>query len=514
MADLVYWVTQNPPPAHFFLISSDKDFANILHRLRMSNYNILLASNDIASCVLCSAATIMWPWTELVKGENITAKHFNHPPDGLYGSWYGHFKGVLDDPFLSSEQCAISEPEESMESISETKVRPIPRVVVNGIRNVLHSYPEGMYISELRGELRRKNIALDKDLYGHKKFSNLLASMPSIVKFIPNPSGEGQPLVSDKRFVDSVEISSKPSNDSVEFRSKPAKEAQSSKVEKKYALPQDEKPLPVAPPDTADATAGVPAPIPVDMSASVPTPIPVDMNAAVPTPLPTHDAVAKRVAKAESTTPEQGSDVEVKEGLFRRIWTRLTGRSSGRPAPSDKNDITSEVDSTSTKEAIKGKDPPKLASNEKSARLKDSSSYTPNSSNAIGTKKYVPDEESMTQSEKQNGTSNPRMGFFSQLANWWQPQKPDAKDQVDSFESVKKHVESDGSGEHSIEMNPVSWHPEAHALFSRSDFWDALECFLRTSNGADLISKSSSRYIQLYYSIPNSFPLSHLSYIF
>ncbi|KAE9448945.1 hypothetical protein C3L33_19157, partial [Rhododendron williamsianum] len=99
LVDLMYWVSQNPPPAHLFLISGDRDFAGTLHRLRLNNYNILLASPETAPSVLCSAASIMWHWNALVKGENLTGKYFNQPPDGPYGSWYGHYRVPLEDPF-------------------------------------------------------------------------------------------------------------------------------------------------------------------------------------------------------------------------------------------------------------------------------------------------------------------------------------------------------------------------------------------------------------------------------
>lgn len=494
MADLVYWVTQNPPPAHFFLISGDKDFANILHRLRMSNYNILLASNDPARGVLCSAATIMWPWIELVKGENVHAKHFNHPPDGFYGSWYGQYKGALDDPFLDSEQCVISQVDESMEPISETKIRPIPRVVVNGIRNVLHSYPEGMSISELRKELRRKNIAFDKDLYGHKKFSNLLASMPNIVKFIRDPSGAVQPLVADKRLLESADVNSEPSSDPFELRSKSVKEAQASKVDNSRTLTRGEKPLTRAPPNTMDVSAPV---------ATGPTPVSVDTSAVLPTSsVPIHDVAAKKVETAESTIPDQGYNADVKEGFFNRIWKTLTGSGSVDSSPSHENHIISEQASTSNEKTIKDDEPKKVEFGGKAELVKENSSHTLSSSNISVAKESVPVERTSEQSEKYTDTSNPRTGLFGQLANWWRSRKSDARYQKDSFESVGKNLEADGNVDVKDDI-PISLHPETHAIFSRSDFWDSLESFLLTSKGADLISKSSTR----YYTISFSFSL-------
>ncbi|KAG9444287.1 hypothetical protein H6P81_015627 [Aristolochia fimbriata] len=184
LVDLIHWASQNPPPAHLFLISGDRDFANILHRLRMSNYNILLAGTDGALGVLCSAASIMWQWNALVRGENLIGRHFNYPPDGPYASWYGHYKGPLEDPFASVE------PEEIAE-----QPRPIPKTLVNRIRQLLMSYPDGINISLLRQELEKANVGIDKDFFGYKKFSKFLLALPNVLKLEQHPAGEGQPLV-------------------------------------------------------------------------------------------------------------------------------------------------------------------------------------------------------------------------------------------------------------------------------------------------------------------------------
>ncbi|KAL5973582.1 hypothetical protein ACLOJK_030235 [Asimina triloba] len=191
LVDLVYWASQNPPPAHIFLISGDRDFANVLHRLRMNNYNILLASITISPGVLNSAATVMWQWHELLRGENLIGKHFNHPPDGVHGSWYGHYKGTLDDPCGDVEQPVNCKTEDSSESSTEPRPRPIPKVFVNRIRQILNLYPDGIGVSELRSELGK---TMDKDYFGYKKFSRLLLSMPNVLKIQWHPSGEGQPF--------------------------------------------------------------------------------------------------------------------------------------------------------------------------------------------------------------------------------------------------------------------------------------------------------------------------------
>ncbi|GAB2232113.1 hypothetical protein Droror1_Dr00011136 [Drosera rotundifolia] len=141
LVDLMHWVSQNPPPAHLFLISGDKAFAGTLHRLRMNNYNILLASRGSSHNVLCSAASIMWCWDELAKGENLTGRHFNQPPDGPFYSWYGQFKVPLEDPFPVLPRNA--EPLESKASVS--KGSAVSTLKLNGkvdsVSNVVNQNP-------------------------------------------------------------------------------------------------------------------------------------------------------------------------------------------------------------------------------------------------------------------------------------------------------------------------------------------------------------------------------------
>ncbi|KAL4587154.1 hypothetical protein LXL04_000020 [Taraxacum kok-saghyz] len=95
----------------------------------MNNYNILLASTDNAPAVLCSAASIMWQWPAIIKGENQNGKHFNQPPDGPYASWYGHYKVQLEDPFAVSNQTSWMQSEEGSDT-----TRPIPKEVMNMIQ--------------------------------------------------------------------------------------------------------------------------------------------------------------------------------------------------------------------------------------------------------------------------------------------------------------------------------------------------------------------------------------------
>ncbi|XP_010546374.1 PREDICTED: uncharacterized protein LOC104818467 isoform X2 [Tarenaya hassleriana] len=150
---------------------------------------------DSAPGVLCSAATIVWDWNSLAKGENVTAKHFNQPPDGPYHSWYGHYKVPLLDPFAATEQSGCAKTEELPGSNSNLgcTARPIPKEVMKQISMILSSYPKGTSIGDLRAELIKNKVPLDMDLYGYKKFSRFLLSMPHILKVYP--LGDGQYIV-------------------------------------------------------------------------------------------------------------------------------------------------------------------------------------------------------------------------------------------------------------------------------------------------------------------------------
>ncbi|OIV96993.1 hypothetical protein TanjilG_26770 [Lupinus angustifolius] len=180
LVELMHWVSQNPPPAHLFLISGDKDFAGLLHRLRMNNYNILLATTGKAPDVLCSAATITWQWSSLIKGEDLAGKHFNHPPDGPFGSWYGNYKMPLENPFSTVEQSTSSPAVEIYEPTPESKPGVIPKSVLRRVRHILSLHTKGISISDLRAELAKCDVYVDKSLYGHKTFSRFLLSIPNV----------------------------------------------------------------------------------------------------------------------------------------------------------------------------------------------------------------------------------------------------------------------------------------------------------------------------------------------
>jgi hypothetical protein len=187
MSDLIFWIAQNPPPSHFFLLSGDKDFTNILHRLRMSNYNVLLSCPDSGSKMLRSAATYLWTWEDLATGVDLKPKYLNHPPDGLSNSWYGQYSEPGRDFLLK--------PKNPMALPRKTKEPKVPRFAVVGIKRVLWFYPQGISVSELRKELKRINVYIDASAFGFKDFSAFLLSMSDVVKFIDPLPDDGGPAV-------------------------------------------------------------------------------------------------------------------------------------------------------------------------------------------------------------------------------------------------------------------------------------------------------------------------------
>ncbi|RRT69934.1 hypothetical protein B296_00036865 [Ensete ventricosum] len=513
MADLVYWVSQNPPPAHFFLISGDRDFANILHRLRMSNYNILLSSKDGAPGVLCSAATFMWPWSSLVKGESTIVKHFNHPPDRLYESWYGHCKAVLDDPFSDIEQAANSQCEESMGLISETKPRPVPKALVSAIRQILYSYPEGLYLPELRTELKRINATMDKDFFGYKKFSHLLASMPNILKIIPNPSLEGQLLVvSTHRKI----------ADSVPSRFKPVQDVDVSDGENNGALRKNGKPLPITPPSNKSEPAST-------ISETIANEKGNDSDSGKQNSSPTQGqdvvdlgGLLERIkgflfghqrCKTEPFSPIKGNDMEgsayastsehtnntaPRKGFAHRIIKVWSYRSSGQRVGG--TDSISGLDSISHEDSGEAqsicKPTEKLKFEDKATQSKHNFSNQPSASaNSTEASESILKDKTIEQSETSSGSPDMNQSFFSQIGSWWRFWKSNKDQNISSTarEEVINYQEDVACEKSNNDLGNIIGETELHDVFSKGYFWDALESFLLTSKGSELILKSRTR---------------------
>ncbi|KAF0889219.1 hypothetical protein E2562_022471 [Oryza meyeriana var. granulata] len=528
MADLVYWIAQNPPPAHFFLISGDKDFANILHRLRMSNYNILLACPSNATSVLCSAATIMWPWEALVKGEDFSPKRFNHPPDGLAGSWYGHYKGALDDPFTDTES------EELFVVPSDLKHGSIPNYAVNGIQEVLKSYPNGVSLSELRIELKRKNIFLGHDFFGHKKFSCLLQSLPNFVEFINPAPGENQPYVigANKKLMDpdkqsfrsSVESNvrnnnmnrathndkSPPLPVSTSFSEKNAKtENASQSIAKNKSFLQTANKNP----PTFAVSSSQSDVLPEDQKEH-PT---VKLNARTESP-EHHKEVDARAASGIPSCSEVEDNVS-KDGLFKRIWLLWNGPESAKyEVPHLESTSTIVVDDVQSPQqehnagelrrllkrirkkscgngSSDGADSTTTGSDERSKKLKhgdDMGSLDRDTSNSEPCDRSA--SVSVEKAGERDGTSKMVKGLFSWVTGWMKFGKSDA-DNVTTNRNVIDEASTDSIGGHeSLKVSACgSGQQEVHEIFTKSFFWDVLQQQLSKPLGSELVSKAKSR---------------------
>ncbi|XP_006351015.1 uncharacterized protein [Solanum tuberosum] len=444
LVDLMYWVSQNPPPAHLLLISGDRDFAGILHRLRMNNYNILLASPENTPSVLCSAASIMWQWNALLKGENLIGKHFNQPPDGPYGSWYGHYKAPLDDPFAVTEQPTNLRSEEVSETVSEQKCRPIPKSIVRHIRNILNSYPKGVSITELRAELARSNLNIDKDLYGYKKFSRFLLAMPNILKL---------QLVSEGKYLvrtinpkvpeqgDNSSISVEPeTNGEAEFAGNPILNGETgSCIEGKNVPQSPERKVKTSlrklqgPQRAQEACTEVHQPPP--------------------------ENVVVEASEGQLQTAEQhGSAPEM--GFLKRLWNRWFG---------NKETVSGEmILNVKSKTAVKD------------VELKSHSEHSEGSpSFASGNKTSSKDLSSM-HSEDTTDKSSQQSNLLNNIKNWcrsWRSSNLLEETGLESHEEFKK----------------TELCPEAEELFSKESFWRDLGSFLISSHGSVLILQSRTR---------------------
>ncbi|XP_058740496.1 uncharacterized protein LOC131612763 [Vicia villosa] len=69
LVDMMLWAKDNPAPASYLLISGGHDFSYGIYRLRLMNYNILLATQpQNVSLSLLVATKKLWVWTRLAAG--------------------------------------------------------------------------------------------------------------------------------------------------------------------------------------------------------------------------------------------------------------------------------------------------------------------------------------------------------------------------------------------------------------------------------------------------------------
>ncbi|GJM87930.1 hypothetical protein PR202_ga03936 [Eleusine coracana subsp. coracana] len=537
MADLVYWIAQNPPPVHFFLISGDRDFANMLHRLRMSNYNVLLACPSQATSVLCSAATIMWPWDALVKGENFSPKRYNHPPDGPFGSWYGHYKGALDDPFLEAE------PKEPIDVASASKhcaipSDSVPENVITAIQEVLSCNPEGMRLSVLRYELQKNNIHLGSDFFGHKKFSSLMQSMPDIVKFIKRPLGQSEPHVTSvtKRLMRPGEQSSKTpcsaqcsvKEDDLIQTEHPS--SQNTDGKRSFIEIIDENPPTFAVSSSHSSQSmdgnklfpgtinGSPPTFAVSSSSSdalledekeYPT---VDVN-----PKPESSANQKELDErttSETPSPSVVENADNKDGLFKRIWILWNGPENAKYEGSRHHESTSAeiVDELQTPlqednadhhrkllKSLKKNSTAAASANlsivsddDCSEKIKRDTSVLENSE-----QKSEPYNEpaslSMSKAGEKDDTSKMSKGLFSWASRWWRFGKSGADNSTTKQNAIDEAMIDSTEESGSPSTSTCGSGQVTNEIFTKSYFWDILEQQLSKPLGSELVSKAKTR---------------------
>ncbi|KAL6227941.1 hypothetical protein ACLB2K_001895 [Fragaria x ananassa] len=489
LADLMYWVSQNPPPAHLFLISGDRDFASILHKLRMNNYNILLATLDNAPGVLCSAASIMWPWHDLLMGDNLTGRYFNQPPDGPYGSWYGHYKAPLEDPFSSTEQPAVSQSERLPEPGSDSKLQmiptgseskpsAIPKTLVELIRNILKSHPKGMSIYELRGQLEKYNVSLERPFYGYNKLSCFLASMPDILRL--RPVGSGNFMIHGVTPKSAESFMRNPGDSDNGQRRDCAPEP-------KLEEPCQELQQPILLDSTCTS--------PVD-GKSLSPPSPEKLSSIDGKSLSPHspdhmkpllapiDEKGVEVAEAQETEPDLppavGQDFESDVGYFKRIWRKWFGSRvdvSGTSCNNEEQIHTSgegtekEGHETLEKHCTNVNNCGSGTLEEQTSRCQLVDSVPPASSSSSHNESSV-DSKTATSYEVNADKSHP--GLFNQIVQRCKFWRSNPSDQ--SCDKAKL-MES---------------HSQEHELFSIS-FWGDLESFMGTPKGSVIISESRTR---------------------
>jgi len=120
----------------------------------------------------------MWEWSSILKGDDLTGKHFNYPPDGPTYSWYENSNVPLENPFSIVELHTSSQnSEEIYKPTLDIKLSQASKSFSRQVMKILCSHPNGISIGDLRAELTNCDMPLVKRFYGNKKFSNFLISI-------------------------------------------------------------------------------------------------------------------------------------------------------------------------------------------------------------------------------------------------------------------------------------------------------------------------------------------------
>lgn len=183
LLDLLLWMKENSPPAHMLLISGDKEYSSIMHKLHMRGYKILLAHPDgDISPDLLSAASRVWAWDSMMKGTEMCG--VSPKIDNLL-----HSKCILTrslnytEPQFSSSQDVQAELDAKSDHLShepKKKSQNIPKKVVKQVIDIIRLKPSGFTLAAFRRQLGRSNVVLDKDFYGCKDLLSFLLSVPNL----------------------------------------------------------------------------------------------------------------------------------------------------------------------------------------------------------------------------------------------------------------------------------------------------------------------------------------------
>jgi hypothetical protein len=213
---MVLWALDHPPPAHFLLISGDRDFSNVLHRLKFRQYNIMLATTITAKPTLMNAASLVWDWASLARGQQLDpvpkAKRqaILSPPPPLplgtgpqYGqrqSWGEEESGDMrqrggvwqgpqdrtDATGWGEEPRRVQPPDASWdrprdggnEPGGESQGRGIPSAVRERLGQIVQEHPDGCSVGEVLQALRLSGFKINWVGMGFPTLLALLKALP------------------------------------------------------------------------------------------------------------------------------------------------------------------------------------------------------------------------------------------------------------------------------------------------------------------------------------------------
>jgi hypothetical protein len=111
----------------------------------------------------------------------------------------------------------------------------------------------------------------------------------------------------------------------------------------------------------------------------------------------------------------------------------------------------------------------------------------------VNTKNYSNKTVDISEAGKIQGFGESNKGIFSWAASWWSSGKSDKQDNRNHTDATDGTGIDSEKGSASVKIADCARGAQRVEMFEKSYFWDALEEYLLTPDGSELVSEAKAR---------------------